>query len=94
MSTDREHTDTDRLTPETPMTGEFVLQKFVLQKTQESGKEGRGATPGLQDPNDFPDGGLRAWSVVAGAWAANICSFGWINCERVSVSPHRDGRKC
>ncbi|KAI8713904.1 MFS domain-containing protein [Fusarium sp. LHS14.1] len=30
--------------------------------------------------NDFPDGGFRAWSVVAGAWAANICSFGWINC--------------
>ncbi|RSM08783.1 hypothetical protein CEP52_004515 [Fusarium oligoseptatum] len=30
--------------------------------------------------NDFPDGGLRAWSVVGGAWAANICSFGWINC--------------
>ncbi|KAJ3531865.1 hypothetical protein NM208_g8690 [Fusarium decemcellulare] len=30
--------------------------------------------------NEFPDGGLRAWTVVAGAWAANICSFGWINC--------------
>ncbi|KAF4472878.1 hypothetical protein FALBO_225 [Fusarium albosuccineum] len=29
--------------------------------------------------NEFPDGGLRAWTVVAGAWAANICSFGWIN---------------
>lgn len=31
--------------------------------------------------DDFPDGGLRAWSVVAGAWAANMCSFGWINCK-------------
>lgn len=35
--------------------------------------------------NDFPDGGMRAWSVVAGAWAANICTFGWINCKPVSI---------
>ncbi|GFP60200.1 hypothetical protein ACSS6W_007627 [Trichoderma asperelloides] len=26
-----------------------------------------------------PDGGLRAWLVVIGAWCTSVCSFGWIN---------------
>lgn len=30
---------------------------------------------------DFPDGGTAAWLVVAGAWCAAFCSFGWINSE-------------
>lgn len=33
----------------------------------------------------FPDGGRRAWSVVAGAFASNICTFGWISCESPSA---------
>jgi len=91
MPEDMEQADADRLAPTASVKGEFLV---VVEKSQESGKEGRGAAHGLQDVNDFPDGGLRAWSVVAGAWAANICTFGWINCERVSVSLHRDSRKC
>jgi hypothetical protein len=35
-------------------------------------------------PNDFPDGGLQAWTVVAGGFCAIFCSFGWINCEQRS----------
>jgi hypothetical protein len=27
-----------------------------------------------------PDGGLEAWSVVAGGFFAVFASFGWINC--------------
>lgn len=27
-----------------------------------------------------PDGGLEAWSVVAGGFCAVFASFGWINC--------------
>ncbi|KAI0441969.1 major facilitator superfamily domain-containing protein [Xylaria telfairii] len=34
----------------------------------------------------FPDGGWRAWSVVAGAFASNICTFGWISCIGVFQS--------
>ncbi|KAJ4203189.1 hypothetical protein NW767_005300 [Fusarium falciforme] len=49
-----------------------TLPSIESQKTED---QRRGATL-----NDFPDGGLRAWLVVFGAWAANICSFGWINC--------------
>lgn len=50
-----------------------TLTSIEAQKTEQ---QRRGASL-----NDFPDGGLRAWLVVFGAWAANICSFGWINCE-------------
>lgn len=35
-------------------------------------------------PDDFPDGGLQAWMVVAGGFCAIFCSFGWINCEQRS----------
>ncbi|RMZ85800.1 hypothetical protein DV737_g383, partial [Chaetothyriales sp. CBS 132003] len=37
------------------------------------------ASPGF-DPASFPDGGLRAWLVVLGAFCSLIVSFGWINC--------------
>lgn len=33
------------------------------------------------DPGAFPDGGLKAWLVVSGAFCCLFCSFGWINCK-------------
>jgi hypothetical protein len=33
------------------------------------------------NPNDFPDGGAKAWLVVAGAFCCLAVSFGWINCR-------------
>jgi hypothetical protein len=33
------------------------------------------------DPSAFPEGGLKAWTVVAGAVCCLFVSFGWINCE-------------
>ena len=39
-----------------------------------------GGAPGFS-PADFPDGGLRAWLVVAGGWSLMFISFGWINCK-------------
>lgn len=38
-------------------------------------------TPLDPETRDAPDGGLRAWSVVCGAWCASFCSFGWVNSE-------------
>ncbi|OAL35773.1 hypothetical protein AYO20_04923 [Fonsecaea nubica] len=32
------------------------------------------------DPSQFPDGGLKAWTVVFGAACGIFVSFGWINC--------------
>ncbi|KAL3459391.1 riboflavin transporter MCH5 [Aspergillus heterothallicus] len=36
--------------------------------------------PTAPDPTDIPDGGLRAWAVVAGSWCCMFASMGWINC--------------
>jgi hypothetical protein len=38
------------------------------------------------NPDDCPDGGFQAWSVVVGGFCAVFCSFGWINCEYRSRS--------
>ena len=35
------------------------------------------ASPFISDP---PDGGIKAWSVVLGAWCCLFASFGWVNC--------------
>ncbi|KIM60262.1 hypothetical protein SCLCIDRAFT_1217038 [Scleroderma citrinum Foug A] len=35
--------------------------------------------PTLPNPPDFPDGGLRAWSVVIGALLMSFATFGWVN---------------
>ncbi|PYI06402.1 MFS general substrate transporter [Aspergillus sclerotiicarbonarius CBS 121057] len=36
--------------------------------------------PAAPNPDDFPDGGLQAWTVVAGSWCCMFASMGWINC--------------
>ncbi|KAF2844312.1 MFS general substrate transporter [Plenodomus tracheiphilus IPT5] len=30
-------------------------------------------------PDEPPDGGLQAWTVVLGAWCCSFCCYGWIN---------------
>ena len=37
-----------------------------------------GPSPG--GPPTFADGGLKAWSAVAGGWCCMFVSLGWINC--------------
>jgi MFS family permease len=32
------------------------------------------------DPSEFPDGGIKAWTVVLGSFCCLFVSFGWINC--------------
>ncbi|KAI9697881.1 MAG: hypothetical protein M1820_007668 [Bogoriella megaspora] len=38
------------------------------------------APPPALNPADFPEGGAKAWLVVAGGWCCLFVSFGWINC--------------
>ncbi|KAF2237332.1 MFS general substrate transporter [Viridothelium virens] len=38
------------------------------------------SAPPAFNPADFPDGGAKAWLVVAGCWCCLFVSFGWINC--------------
>lgn len=42
-----------------------------------------GPRPKSHKPNDeFPDGGLKAWLVVLGAFFGLFVSFGWTNCAK------------
>lgn len=34
---------------------------------------------GAKGPPSFPEGGLRAWSVVAGSFCVLFCTFGYLN---------------
>lgn len=52
----------------------------VVLKEEEAGYQPAAPAPASNAP---PDGGLRAWLVVLGAWCTSFCSFGWIN----SMSP-------
>jgi hypothetical protein len=44
--------------------------------------------PKPSDPSQFPDGGLRAWIVVIGAFCCIFCSLGWVNCKNESALRH------
>ncbi|RDW63988.1 hypothetical protein BP5796_10490 [Coleophoma crateriformis] len=59
--------------PETQDTAEADLEKGGIVPPKP-------AAPGGFNPADFPDGGLEAWLVVAGAFCCLFVSFGWINC--------------
>jgi hypothetical protein len=48
----------------------------IFSKEEEAGYQSPAQT---QISNAPPDGGLRAWLVVVGAWCTSFCSFGWIN---------------
>ncbi|KAL4974383.1 hypothetical protein BDW66DRAFT_152934 [Aspergillus desertorum] len=38
-----------------------------------------GTSPNAPNPDEFPDGERKAWSVVLGAWCCLCCSYGWVN---------------
>lgn len=41
----------------------------------------RKALPEDEPANSPPEGGLKAWLAVMGAFCALFVSFGWINCK-------------
>ena len=54
--------------------------------TDDGGRQG--ASPPEIESNEmakFPDGGLRAWLVVLGAFFGLFTSFGWTNCEQSPI---------
>lgn len=53
-----------------------------LEKTGVHPSPQNAGPPGM-NPADFPDGGLRAWTVVFGGWCGLFCTFGLINCTGV-----------
>ena len=61
-----------------------------LEKTGVHPPPPNAAPPGM-NPADFPDGGLRAWTVVFGGWCGLFCTFGLINCIGVFVAYYVQG---
>jgi len=57
-------------------------QTDTLPTKMESDEEKAPAT----DFGPAPDGGLKAWSVVAGSFCAVFASFGWINCTFTNLT--------
>lgn len=57
----------------------------VLPQSQERDHDEEGNCPpdnassSSSPPDDYPDGGWRAWSVVLGAWCALVPAFGIVN---------------
>ncbi|UKZ52798.1 hypothetical protein TrVGV298_006585 [Trichoderma virens] len=51
-------------------------EPIILKEEEEAGYQATAPAPVGNAP---PDGGLRAWLVVVGAWCTSFCSFGWIN---------------
>ncbi|PTB53442.1 hypothetical protein M431DRAFT_89501 [Trichoderma harzianum CBS 226.95] len=51
-------------------------EPIVLKEEEDANYQPAAAVPVGSPP---PNGGLRAWLVVVGAWCTSFCSFGWIN---------------
>ncbi|KAJ4859560.1 major facilitator superfamily domain-containing protein [Trichoderma breve] len=51
-------------------------EPIVLKEEEDANYQPAAAAPVGSPP---PNGGLRAWLVVVGAWCTSFCSFGWIN---------------
>ncbi|GAA6016417.1 hypothetical protein JCM10207_003854 [Rhodosporidiobolus poonsookiae] len=54
-------------------------------------EKGQAAAPAPAQ-HDFPDGGLRAWSVVAGAWCISFTSWGFTNAFGVFQTYYQDNQ--
>ncbi|KAJ0414074.1 MFS general substrate transporter [Aspergillus carlsbadensis] len=62
-----------------PRSGKVARLQPSAREEEEKGSTLFEANATGLDPSDFPDGGLKAWSVVAGGWCCLFCSYGWIN---------------
>ncbi|KAI9840705.1 MAG: hypothetical protein M1838_003939 [Thelocarpon superellum] len=61
--------------PETAETPEGLAAEGDVEQARE-----KAPMNPMMDPSSFPDGGLKAWSVVLGGFCCLFVSFGWINC--------------
>ena len=56
----------------------FSVEKKTIQKGQSTEAVAQViAASAIEDEDDFPDGGLRAWLVVAGCFVVNAVTVGF-----------------
>lgn len=70
--------DTEKLSDERPSGQTMSASQSDIEKPAAEKQPAPGSMP--WHPSQYPDGGLQAWLVVAGAFCCVFCSFGWINC--------------
>lgn len=57
-----------------PTTDELAAEK--AKRAAEDDADPEKAEPAAKDDDSYPDGGFKAWSVVAGAWAVSFTAWG------------------
>ncbi|KAF7925626.1 uncharacterized protein EAE98_006851 [Botrytis deweyae] len=66
---------------ENPITFNENLEKGVVQNGSEQPCDGTSISDDEKD--NFPDGGLKAWSVVVGSFCGSFAVFGILNCSGI-----------
>lgn len=77
--------------PEAVAEADLEKTGVLPRASPQPGPESAPAPPSAFDPSAFPDGGLKAWLVVAGGWCGLFCTFGLINCVGVFVEYYSEG---
>lgn len=70
------HNEQHIIAPEKDGNRDSGYDEPVYSKEEEAGYQAPAQASFGSAP---PDGGMRAWLVVVGAWCTSFCSFGWIN---------------
>lgn len=68
---------------------EGAIPAALHERVEEKGDNEKGTVViELEDEVTYPDGGIRAWSVVLGGWMTSFCAFG-VSVEVLGTRFHR-----
>ena len=73
--------DNNNNNAESAITFNANLEKGIIQNGSEQPSDGNSISDDEKD--NFPDGGLKAWSVVVGSFCGSFAVFGILNCSGI-----------